>query len=114
MPLTLQEIRKRALAFSREWQDEESENAEAKSFLDGFFHVFGVSRRRVGSFERRIKKLDGKDGYIDLLWKGTLLVEQKSRGKDLSRAYKQATDYFPGLKEPELPQYILVSDFATF
>jgi hypothetical protein len=70
MPLNWNEIKDRALRFSREWQDESSEDAEAKSFWDGFFDVFGVSRRRVANFERKVKKLDGKDGYIDLLWKG--------------------------------------------
>jgi hypothetical protein len=114
VPITLQEVSNRALAFSREWKHAEAEDADAKSFLDAFFEVFGVSRRRVASFEKRVKKIDGKDGYIDLLWKGTLLIEHKSRGKDLDRAYKQATDYFPGLKEEELPRYVLVSDFARF
>ena len=43
-----------------------------------------------------------------------LLVEQKSAGRDLVRAKEQALDYFPGLKEHELPRYLLVSDFQTF
>lgn len=43
-----------------------------------------------------------------------ILVEHKSRGKDLNRAYQQAKDYFPGLTEKELPRYILVSDFERF
>ena len=51
---------------------------------------------------------------IDLLWKGILLVEHKSRGKDLDRAHQQALGYFSGLKERDLPRYILVSDFARF
>ena len=114
MPLSWNEIRARALAFSREWADESSEDAEGKSFWDGFFNVFGITRRRVASFEKKVKRIDGKDGYIDLLWKGVLLVEQKSRGKDLDLAYAQATDYFPGLKERDLPRYVLVSDFARF
>jgi hypothetical protein len=114
MPLSLNEIRDRALAFSNEWADEINEDAEAKSFWDGFFNVFGISRKRTASFETRVKKLDNKDGYIDLLWKGMILVEHKSRGKDLDRAYQQAKDYFPGLKEKELPRYILVCDFERF
>jgi hypothetical protein len=114
MPLSWNEIRDRSLAFSREWADECSEDAEAKSFWDGFFNVFGVTRRRVASFEAPVKKGDGAGGFIDLLWKGVLLVEHKSRGKDLDRAAKQAFDYFPGLKERELPRYVLVSDFARF
>ena len=114
MPLSWNEIKDRALKFSREWADEASEDAEAKSFWDGFFEVFGVPRRRVGTFERKVKKIDGKDGFIDLLWKGVLLVEHKSRGKDLDRAHAQARDYFHGLTDAELPKYLLVSDFARF
>ncbi len=114
MPLSWNEIRSRALAFSKEWADESSEDAEAKSFWDAFFSVFGITRRRVASFEEPVKKSDGKGGFIDLLWRGVLLVEHKSRGKDLDRATTQAFDYFPGLKERDLPRYVLVSDFARF
>jgi hypothetical protein len=114
MPLSWNEIRDRAMAFSREWATECSEDAEAKSFWDGFFNVFGITRRRVASFEAPVKKGDGQGGFIDLLWKGILLVEHKSRGKDLDRAARQAFDYFPGLKERDLPRYVLVSDFARF
>ena len=113
MPLNWNEIRNNALAFTREWADETSEDAEAKSFWDGFFEVFGI-RRRVASFEKPVHKGDGKGGFIDRLWKGVLLVEHKSRGKDLDRAARQAFDYFPGLKERDLPRYVLVSDFARF
>ena len=114
MPLSWNEIRARALAFSKEWANETSEDAEAKSFWDGFFEIFGVSRRRLASFEAPVKKGDGKGGFIDLLWRGVLLVEHKSRGRDLDRAARQALDYFPGLKERDLPRYVLVSDFARF
>jgi hypothetical protein len=110
--ISLNEIRSRALAFSKEWDRDYSEDAEAKSFWDGFFDVFGVSRRRVASFEYPVKKLAGDQGFIDVLWKGTLLAEHKSRGKNLDKAYTQAKDYFPGLKDGELPRYVIVSDFA--
>lgn len=76
MPLSWNEIQDRALQFSKTWAGESAEHAEAKSFLDGFFSVFGVPRKRVATFEQRVKKLNGWDGYIDLLWKGILLVEQ--------------------------------------
>lgn len=114
MAISWNEIKHRAMDFSREWADESREQAEAKSFWDDFFHVFGISRRRVASFEEPVKKLDDNYGFIDLFWKGTLLVEHKSRGKDLDKAYSQAMDYFAGLKEHELPKYVLVSDFARF
>jgi hypothetical protein len=114
MALSWNEIKDRSYAFAKQWENETSEDAEAKSFWDGFFEVFGVPRKRVASFEQAVKKIDNKNGYIDLLWKGVILVEHKSRGKDLDRAYQQALDYFPGLKDAELPKYILVSDFARF
>ena len=114
MPLSWNEIKSRVITFSQEWEHETSEDAEAKSFWDGWFRVFGISRRRVATFEQSVKKADNKQGFIDLLWKGTILVEHKSRGKSLDKAMQQAKDYFPGLKEHELPQYILVSDFQKF
>lgn len=114
MPLSWNEIKTRAITFSKEWENESSEDAEAKSFWDDFFNVFGISRRRVAAFEQSVRKQDGKQGFIDLLWKGVILVEHKSKGKNLDKAFQQAKDYFPGLKEHELPRYILVSDFQTF
>jgi hypothetical protein len=111
MALSWNEIKERALNFSNEWANETKERAEKDSFWNDFFNVFGISRRRVATFEEPVKKLGNKQGFIDLFWKGTLLVEHKSKGKDLEKAFEQATDYFPGLKEHELPKYILVSDF---
>ena len=114
MPLSWNEIKSRSIAFSKQWEDESSEDAEAKSFWDGFFNIFGISRRRVASFEAPVKKLGDRLGFIDLFWKGMLLVEHKSRGKRLDRAYEQALNYFPGINERDLPQYVLVSDFERF
>jgi hypothetical protein len=114
MPLSWNEIKSRALQFSNEWADESSESAEAKTFWNEFFDVFGVRRRRLANYEHNVKKFDNKDGFIDLFWKGMLLVEHKSRGKNLDSAYSQALDYFDGLTEKEEPRYIVVSDFARF
>ena len=120
MPLSLNEIKDRALAFSREWESEQvRERAEAQTFWNEFFNVFGVSRRRLASFEEPVKRArkrfeekGGKGGFIDLLWKGMLIAEHKSAGKDLDSAYQQALDYFEGLAERDLPRYVIVSDFA--
>ena len=114
MALGWNEIKERAVKFSKEWENTTNENADAKPFLVEFFNVFGISHRRVSTFEHKVKKLGEGDGYIDLLWKGTILIEMKSRGKSLDRAYQQARDYLPGLKDYELPKYILVSDFENF
>ena len=115
MPLSWNEIRSRAIAFSKEWSTETSERAEAQSFWNGFFHVFGIERRRVASFEKQVAiERAGhrlKTGRIDGFWKGMLLIEHKSAGQSLDRAFAQAVDYFDGLPERDLPRYVLVSDF---
>jgi hypothetical protein len=113
MALSWNEIKERALNFSKEWADAYNEEADSQQFLVEFFNVFGISRKRVSTFEHKVKKLDDKDGYIDLLWKGTILIEMKSRGKNLDKAYKQAKDYLYGLQQHELPKYILISDFEN-
>jgi hypothetical protein len=114
MPLSWNEIKSRASSFSNAWKDTIREEADAKPFLVEFLNIFGISQKRVATFEHRVKKLNEASGYIDLLWPGTLLVEMKSRGQDLDKAYKQARDYCHGLKEYELPKLILISDFHHF
>jgi hypothetical protein len=114
MPLSWNEIRSRAHAFALEFRDATREKGETQTFYNDFFNIFGMTRRRVASFEEPVKALGDKAGFIDLFWKGMLLVEQKSAGRDLSKAKGQAFKYFPGLKEEELPRYLLLSDFQTF
>ncbi len=116
MPLGWNEIRSRAVTFSKEWADETREHAEAKTFWDEFFRVFGLNRRHLASFEEPVKKLSGSYGFIDLFWKGMLLAEHKSAGKNLTKAESQANDYVQSLiregRGDEVPRYLIVSDFA--
>ncbi len=87
------EIRKAATAFSKRWKDAYDEKSQAQSFLKEFFAVFGVDAVTVATFEHRVKFADGSQGYADCFWPGKILVEMKSRGKDLDAAYAQALDY---------------------
>ncbi len=116
MPLSWNEIRQNAIAFSRDWIDETRESAEAQTFWNDFFQVFGVRRRTVASFEEPVRNLGGDFDFIDLFWPGTLLAEHKSRGRSLDKAESQAMGYIRALvdddREQEVPQYIVVSDFA--
>jgi hypothetical protein len=114
MPLNWNEIKHRAVEFSHEWENAFSEDADAKPFLVAFFNVFGLNQRKVATFEHKVKKLDNGDGYIDMLWKGQILIEMKSKGKDLGKAYGQAKGYLHGLKHIEIPKYVLVCDFDRF
>jgi len=114
MRLSWNEIRVRAARFAKVWRDATYEKGEAQSFYNEFFEVFGVLRRTVARYEQHVTKLDNRHGYMDLFWPGMLLVEQKSAGRDLDRAYEQAGEYFDALPESKRPRYILVSDFQTF
>jgi hypothetical protein len=108
------EMRTRATQFSKDWAGAFYEKGETQTFYNEFFNIFGLTRRDVSVYEKKITKLNNTTGFIDLFWPGKLLVEQKSLGRDLKKARDQATDYFLGLKDEERPRYILLSDFQTF
>ncbi len=114
MRLSWNEVRARAAAFAEDWKDAAYEKGETQSFYNAFFEVFGVRRRNVARYEAHVAKLNDRSGFIDLFWPGVLLVEQKSAGRDLRKAYEQAGEYFDALPERERPRFILVSDFQTF
>ncbi len=116
MPLSWNEIRQRAITFSREWRDAERENADSQTFWAEFFQVFGRSRKAVASFEEPVKNLGGNRDRIDVFWKGRLIGESKSRGKNLDKAFSQAMGYIQSLesegRSDEVPRYVIVTDFA--
>ena len=115
MPLSWNEIRDRAVRFSKDWAKATSEQAERQTFWNEFFDAFGIKRKTVACFEEPVRKLSGQWGFIDLFWKGVLLVEHKSAGKPLDKATSQANDYIQGLvstgRHEETPRYVIISDF---
>jgi len=114
MRLNWNEIKSRALLFSKTWADASNEDSEAKPFWIAFFEIFGITDKRVATFELHVKKLGGAQGFVDLFWPGVLLVEHKSRGKNLDQAIDQAVGYLHHLPERDLPQLVVVCDFARF
>ena len=117
MSLSWNEIKTRAAAFVNEWKEiapKAREEADAQTFENGFFQNFGVSRSQIAIFEHKVKLNDGSNGYIDLFWKGHILIEMKTPGKDMEKAYKQAKDYANALSPSDLPKGILICDFNKF
>jgi hypothetical protein len=117
--LSREEMKSRALTFAKSWAGPQREEADAKTFLDAFFDIFGRDRRSVDAeFEHRVERQHRGEGRIDLFWPGKLVVEMKSTGKDLSDtpggAARQAFDYLDHLDADERPRWVLVSDFAHF
>ncbi len=110
----MHEIRCRLIAFAKQWKDAKRENADAKLFWARFYESYGVRPESATIYEKAVDKLDGARGFIDSFIPGLLIVEHKSKGKDLNSAFSQASDYFTALPEGERPRYIIVSDFARF
>ena len=112
------EIRNRALSFSRSWAQATREQADKQTFWNEFFEIFGVSRRMVASFEEPVTRMRGTTGFIDLFWPGKVLVEHKTAGHSLEAAGSQAFGYIHDLigsgRQDEVPRYILLSDFQHF
>jgi hypothetical protein len=109
-----QDIRRDATRFAKEWRMAYDEKSQAQNFLVKFFEVFGIAVNQVATFEHRVKLLDGSQGFVDLLWKGCILIEMKSHGKDLDAAYVQAHAYVETLPAHEIPRAIVVCDFQNF
>lgn len=111
--LSMNEIRTRAARFSRDWQHEPGdERQQAQSFVRDLLGVYGITQTRAAFYEKRVKRSStGSRGYIDALIPGLALIEMKSEGKDLIAAEQQALDYIDDLPDPEVPRWVLTSDF---
>ena len=79
MRLDWNDIKARAAKFAEDWNGAQYERGETQTFYNEFFQLFGVTRRRVASFEHGVNLPDKKRGYLELFWKGKLLVESKVR-----------------------------------
>lgn len=112
MALTRNEIRKRLAAFAKEQQGACNERSQAQTFWLRFYECFGIRTESATIYEQSVKKLGGAQGFIDSFIPGKLIVEHKSKGKDLDAAFGQASEYFLSLKEEDRPRYIITSDFA--
>lgn len=107
--LTWNEIQDNAVKFSKRWENATYEKGESQSFLNELFDVFGIDRLRVANFEYK-----SRDGFIDLFWKGRIIIEMKSAGRSLDKAYDQAKDYaFNIVNDEDLPKIIMVCDFKN-
>lgn len=114
MYLSWESIQANAISFAKRWEDATSEEAQAQSFTIDFLRVFGVDDpEKIGNFEYKVSLDDGHVGYIDYFWKNKIAIEMKSFGKDLRKAYKQLKEYVVHLPNNEIPDLLMVCDFAT-
>ena len=103
-----------ARSFAEKYRQASSEKRLGQSFWRDFFaFVVGVEDLMGAGieFEYPVRSERGTINFIDVLWPTVLLVEQKSEGKSLDDAEKQARDYVVALPAPMRPPTIIVSDF---
>lgn len=115
-PLIINEIRARASRFYLDWRDAPGdERQDAQSFVRDLLAVYGVTETRAALYEKRARRTStGDRGYIDALVPGVALIEMKSAGRDLAVAEQQALDYIDSLPDPEVPEWVITSDFKRF
>ena len=115
MRLDWNEVRANAAQFSDDWKSATRESADKHSFWNAFFGCLGVDPRKVVTYEQRVANLPAnRQGFIDVLIPGKLIIEHKSAGLDLKKASNQAMDYFEWLPEAQRPRYILTCDFQRW
>lgn len=109
--LNWSEIEDRAVLFSKRWKNcDGNERQQAQTYEKDFMYVFGVDWHE-GLHEYSVRDLEGREGLIDYLLPGKIIIEMKSKGESLIKAYNQCYDYVKCLKPEEYPELLMVSDF---
>lgn len=115
---TLAISRAAAAKFAEKWKDTVEEKSHSQAFWQEFFRdLLGISDLRESGVEFEKKVISSKKNtstWIDVYWKDTFLVEQKSAGKDLDAAEDQAREYVFSLPPAQRPPIVIVCDFARF
>lgn len=107
-----------ASKFSTKWAGTVDEQQNSQAFWQDFFReVIGIRDLQEAGIEFEKKVVSSKKGTttrIDVYWRDTLLVEQKSAGKDLEAAEVQAREYVVSLPPAQRPPVIVICDFVRF
>lgn len=67
--LSWNEVRDRAIKFSRRWKETDSERSEKQTFWNKFFDVFGIRGASLASFEENVKSGQLLRYFIEMLIK---------------------------------------------
>lgn len=116
--LSWNEIRSRLDAFVLEFAGESREHAEYATFWDQLLACYGITRRRVATFQQQATRAStGNTGFVDFFWPKIVIGEHKSLGKmgvkgEIAEA--QAYDYLAGgdISPEDFPRYIISTDYA--
>ena len=112
MSANFSHIRQQLQKVIHDYQDAEGyERGQSQNFWTQVFNAYGVSgQTQLKAFEHRLKDTKGQK-YVDAFIPKLVMIEQKSRGVDLNKAYKQVSEYYDKLNASEKPRYIVLSNF---
>ena len=112
MSLDYQHIREQLHRIIHDYKDAEGyERGQSQNFWTQIFNAYGVSGQvQSKAFEHRLKD-DKSQKYVDAFIPKLVMIEQKSRGLDLNKAYNQVSKYYERLSVADKPRYIVLSNF---
>ena len=111
MSLDYQHIREQLHRIIHDYKDAEGyERGQSQNFWTQIFNAYGVSGQvQLKAFEHRLKD-EKAQKYVDAFIPKLVMIEQKSRGIDLNKAYNQVSGYYDKLKT-DRPRYIVLCNF---
>lgn len=112
MSLNYKHVREQLHRITHDYKDAEGyERGQSQNFWTQIFNAYGVSGQvQLKAFEHRLKD-DKSQKYVDAFIPKLVMIEQKSRGIDLNKAYNQVSKYYERLSVADKPRYIVLSNF---
>ncbi len=112
MSLDYQKIRKNLQEIVHDYKNAEGyERGQSQNFWTQIFNAYGVSgQTQLKAFEHRLKN-EKSQKYVDVFIPKVVIIEQKSKGKNLDEAYQQVSGYYQKIEKSQRPRYVILSDF---
>lgn len=112
MSIDYKHVRQQLQQVVHDYKDAEGyERGQSQNFWTQVFNAYGVSgQTQTKAFEHRLKDKSNQK-YVDAFIPKLVIIEQKSRGKDLNDAYTQVSEYYDRINAKDKPRYIILCNF---
>ena len=112
MSIDYKHVRQQLQQIVHDYKDSEGyERGQSQNFWTQVFNAYGVSgQTQTKAFEHRLKN-DSNQKYVDAFIPKLVIIEQKSRGVDLNKAYTQVSEYYDRINAKDKPRYIILCNF---
>ena len=112
MSIDYKHVRQQLQQIVHDYKDSEGyERGQSQNFWTQIFNAYGVSgQTQTKAFEHRLKN-DSNQKYVDAFIPKLVIIEQKSRGVDLNKAYTQVSEYYDRINAKDKPRYIILCNF---